>query len=294
MSHVDEGALHAYLDGALDEFPMAEAERIRDHLDACAACAERLEAERAIRADAEAMLGMAAPMVDMPSLEELRAHVKRTRPERPAAAVRMVRMGWAASVVLALGAGWMLRGGQLEQAVIQQRDRLESQAPAIAASPDAGVGASVAEEAESGFVGSEFRDQAQPGEIARQEATFATGDLAPTDLVAEAPAVADADVSSGGRRSVGAELGDARSDLVATRVAEEVAAEPARLERERAVPAALDQVAAKPGPAEATTAQRTASLPTLPAVLDSSAGGGALFPKMVAPTTLVAVYLLST
>ena len=25
MSHVDEGALHAYLDGALDEYPPAEA-----------------------------------------------------------------------------------------------------------------------------------------------------------------------------------------------------------------------------------------------------------------------------
>ena len=42
MSHIDEGALHAYLDGALDSYPAAEATRIREHLESCAACAARL------------------------------------------------------------------------------------------------------------------------------------------------------------------------------------------------------------------------------------------------------------
>ena len=46
MSHVDEGALHAYLDGALDEYPAAEGRRVREHLDLCPECAERLEVER--------------------------------------------------------------------------------------------------------------------------------------------------------------------------------------------------------------------------------------------------------
>ena len=129
--HVDEGALHAYLDGALDEYPTAEAERIREHLDACAQCAARLEEERAIRSDAHAMLGLAAPEVDMPSLEELRAYVKRTRPTRPPAAVRMYRLGWAASIVLAVGAGWMLRGGQLQEAQLLDRGDFGTQAPAL-------------------------------------------------------------------------------------------------------------------------------------------------------------------
>lgn len=115
MSHVGEGALHAYLDGALDEYPSAEADRIREHLDSCAECAQRLEAERSVRSDAHAMLGMATPEVDLPSLEELRAYVRRTRPTRTIASVRVTRMSWAASVVLALGTGWMLRGGALEQ-----------------------------------------------------------------------------------------------------------------------------------------------------------------------------------
>lgn len=113
MLHVDEGALHAYLDGALDEYPADEAERIRAHLDACAECAERLEIERAARTDAHAILALASPDVELPSLEELRAYVKRTRPAPSKTSVRMYRFGWAASVMLAVGTGWMLRDGQL-------------------------------------------------------------------------------------------------------------------------------------------------------------------------------------
>lgn len=133
MSHVDEGALHAYLDGALDEYPVAEAERIRTHLDRCAECAERLEVERRIRADAHAMLGMAAPDVELPTFEELRAYVDRTHEERSAMA-RLHRLGWAASVVLAIGAGWMLRDGQLQtRALDMGQDRIAAPAsePAV-------------------------------------------------------------------------------------------------------------------------------------------------------------------
>ena len=114
MSHVDKGALHAYLDGALDEYPAADAERIREHLDRCAECADRLASERKVRSDAAAMLSLAAPDIEMPSLEDLRAYVKATRPKRTPAAVRLSRMGWAASMVLAVGAGWWLRDGQLQ------------------------------------------------------------------------------------------------------------------------------------------------------------------------------------
>lgn len=138
MSHVDEGALHAYLDGALDEYPVAEAERIRAHLDECPECAERLEGERRIRSDAHAMLGLAAPEVEVPSLEELRAYVDRTRRRRPGMS-RMHRLGWAASVVLAIGAGWMLREGQLQtRALDVGRDRAPAPAREIVADRSAG------------------------------------------------------------------------------------------------------------------------------------------------------------
>jgi hypothetical protein len=109
MSHVDEGSLHAYLDGALDEYPSPEAAEIRAHLESCSACAGRLEEERALRGDAHAILGLASPQVDLPGLEELRAFVERTR-VRSQGLSTLWRMGWAASVVLALGTGWLVRG----------------------------------------------------------------------------------------------------------------------------------------------------------------------------------------
>ena len=130
MSHVDEGALHAYLDGALDEYPAAEAERVRDHLARCPECADRLERERRVREDATAILGLAVPEVTVPSLEELRAYVRSMPPSRTWASVRLHRLGWAASVVLAVGAGWMLRGGGVPTAppTVGLDERLELEA----------------------------------------------------------------------------------------------------------------------------------------------------------------------
>lgn len=140
MSHVDEGALHAYLDGALDEYPVAEAARIREHLDACAACAERLEEERAIRTDAHAILGLAAPEVEVPSFEELRAYVERTRPKGGSLPTRSYRMRMAASIAIALGTGWVLRGGLPNAPLSVPEPAMES----IVAPADAGRERSVA------------------------------------------------------------------------------------------------------------------------------------------------------
>ena len=56
MPHVDEGALHAYLDGALDDYPNGEARRIRAHLERCASCGAALAEARSLRDTAEAVL----------------------------------------------------------------------------------------------------------------------------------------------------------------------------------------------------------------------------------------------
>src|SRR2546425_1974226 len=58
MSHVDDGQLHAYLDG---ELPQAEAWRLEAHLGECPACRGRLEEQRALIARASELLALAAP-----------------------------------------------------------------------------------------------------------------------------------------------------------------------------------------------------------------------------------------
>lgn len=111
MWHVDEGALHAYLDGALDALPASEAARIREHIASCPSCGARLEEERALRAEAEAILSGSAPAVGpLPPFEELRATARARR--RAGSGSRLQRLSWAATIVLAVGAGWLLRGSQ--------------------------------------------------------------------------------------------------------------------------------------------------------------------------------------
>lgn len=112
MSHVSEGILHAYLDGALDELSGGEADAIRDHIAGCGECAAQLGEARAVREEAISILGGTLPAIEMPPLEDLRARAA-VMPVAPRdTSRRLNRLGWAASVVLAVGAGWLLRGGQ--------------------------------------------------------------------------------------------------------------------------------------------------------------------------------------
>jgi anti-sigma factor RsiW len=98
MSHVDEGTLHAYIDG---ELPPAEAQGVAEHLAHCPVCRSRVEEERALIARADQVLALARPPErDLPAF---RAGA-RQRPVRWWQPVR-VPLGWAAMVVLALGIG---------------------------------------------------------------------------------------------------------------------------------------------------------------------------------------------
>jgi hypothetical protein len=128
MPHVDDGVLHAYLDGALSA--LADAGELQDgasvadveaHLRDCGDCRARLEAERAVRAQAGSVLHDARPaVVDIPPFEGI---APASRPRRRST----LQYAWAASVLLALGAGWMggalLRGGADTS---QQASRTES------------------------------------------------------------------------------------------------------------------------------------------------------------------------
>ena len=110
MSHVDDGTLHAYLDG---ELAPAEAQGVDAHLAQCPACRERLDVERALIARAGELLALAAPPeCELPPFRA--GHVK-----PPARAWWRVRqpLAWAATVVVALGIGTYLGRGveQLRQ-----------------------------------------------------------------------------------------------------------------------------------------------------------------------------------
>lgn len=100
MSHVDEGTLHAYLDG---ELAPVERERVDAHLKGCPACQARLAEERAIIERSSRLLGMAAPPERaMPPLTQLRQPRLTWRLRRP--------LAWAATLILAVGLGWYARG----------------------------------------------------------------------------------------------------------------------------------------------------------------------------------------
>src|SRR5258706_7471875 len=95
MSHVDEGTLHAYLDG---ELPPVERTALETHLADCAMCRATLTEERALRERASAVLGSARPAErPAPPLEQLRREPKRS-PWRGRRSV-----AFAASLPLAFG-----------------------------------------------------------------------------------------------------------------------------------------------------------------------------------------------
>ena len=99
MSHVDDGVLHAYLDGELSP---ALRERLDAHVAECSACRARLEEERGLIERASQLLGFAQPpeRAAPPPLHQLRQPRLLWRIRMP--------LAWAATVTVALGLGYYL------------------------------------------------------------------------------------------------------------------------------------------------------------------------------------------
>ncbi len=192
MSHVDEGTLHAYLDG---ELPSTERSALEAHLAGCATCRENLSEERSLRERASAVLGSARPAErPAPPLDQLRREPKRS-PWR----VRR-SFAWAASIALALGLGYYMRSPSGRAAppadmtsqpiaVAQHRTRDEerdkSPAP-TAAQPSAPAATRVYQQRSA-----RPTDAVAAGEAAKLDSTATTTALARANAAAPAPKTAD-------------------------------------------------------------------------------------------------------
>lgn len=138
MSHVDDGILHALLDGALAAADPAEAERVELHVAACPDCRARLGDAARVREEAGALLASAQPrVVATPPFEAIRARAQTleasaapaARPRRSRAdaswAAPFSGFAWAATVVLAVGLGWLLHDTVEEPARVAITDSAE-------------------------------------------------------------------------------------------------------------------------------------------------------------------------
>jgi hypothetical protein len=106
MQHLDEHQLHAYLDQEM-VVGRADAER---HLTECTACRARLEEARQLRARAGVILEGADPAkVTVPPFEQVLQRAQRRRATRRPPRVPLV-LAWAASLAVAVTAGWFARG----------------------------------------------------------------------------------------------------------------------------------------------------------------------------------------
>jgi len=96
MSHPDEGTIQMLLDGELDA---AERTRVERHVAECAACAARV-------AEARELLQEAERLVEVLAVPERAVPPRASRNRRT-----LVRtLAWAASIVIAVGAGYWARG----------------------------------------------------------------------------------------------------------------------------------------------------------------------------------------
>lgn len=136
-----------------------------------------------MRDEAAAVLGAASLEIsELPSFEELRA---RARGTADVPGFRLQKLAWAASVVLALGTGWLLRGGVLPA----PDDEAVASAPAVT---EARGGADEADATPVGAVSTREQEHSERSSLpspAGVAATPAPEAAAPADAAADATEV---------------------------------------------------------------------------------------------------------
>ncbi|MFQ5809717.1 MAG: anti-sigma factor family protein [Armatimonadota bacterium] len=192
MEHIPEGVLHAYLDGQLAGAEAAgapeggrERQEIEVHLAECAECRGRLEEVRRVRDRADSILSASGPVeVSPPPFEEIlaRSRVQATR-RRVFRLNRVTALGWAATIVLAVGVGWIARGS------LGFREAVAPEASSVAADTvRALLSQAVDEELANEVTGTPTEDQARLRQSELAKSRIAAGVEAPVAAPAEVAA----------------------------------------------------------------------------------------------------------
>lgn len=193
MSHASEGELHAWLDGAAEALEQARREALAAHLSGCPDCRARLARERTIRDRADELLAEAELEASPPPFErvlsEARAQGAGTGGKGAVGGGfggegprRAVPLAWAASVVLAVAAGWLLRSAAID--------------PATGAGEPARV-ATVTDAREVGEREAALRSEERPAAEARARAAPAEAEAVRPEVETEADAANLADEAPG-------------------------------------------------------------------------------------------------
>ena len=104
MLHIDEGRLHAYLDGELSE---RERTAIEEHLSICDDCQAAYAATAALSQRASALTSELEPgSLTVPSWREIEERAVARRGEVRRRSWIRPSMAWAASIAIAFGLGW--------------------------------------------------------------------------------------------------------------------------------------------------------------------------------------------
>ena len=223
MSHVDDGELTAYADGA---YPVDDpvALRISEHLSTCGNCRTRLEQSEALRARASEILAFATPLlVEAPAFETLQTQAMiAARPRR-----RMSSLAYAATIIIALGLGWFGRGawnanpGTREMATrdaatvsAAAEEQTQSAHPMAAPADQTSAAPSVARRSPGPSTGNVAGRGAAADAAVRDEMPMAS---APTVAAAPPPPVAQARAEEASARPAIAEM--AATDLLAPQIA---------------------------------------------------------------------------
>ena len=268
-SHVDEGRLHAFLDGELDEALAAE---IEEHLAGCAACERVLEEAARVHAVSASLIAEASLAAGGPDWSEMLERAARdersarradderspSRAWRPPGSFLIPAVAWAATLVLAFGLGWQAR--QSGSLAGQSPESAMAPAPARGGSPQTGAEQAAAEspEGEAGQVPAakklDLDDRVDSLEQDTLAATGAIDNATPMQSVEAEEAPPTALVSL---RDAAEELEDGRQNIGGT-----AGTSGAVGERERAVLRAQSPPPAVPvlaPPAPAASEQRKAS-----------------------------------